>query len=157
MRTISLASLAVLISGSLLAQSFEVTSVKASPPPPNGLWNYNLSGGPGTKDPTRFTCQNFDLASLIQMVYDVPYYLLLTPAWTRDQRFDIVAKIPEGATKEQFLLMQQNLLAERFKLVVHREKKEMPLYELVVAKGGVKFKETGKPRDETDGPLFPGT
>jgi uncharacterized protein (TIGR03435 family) len=67
-------------------------------------------------------------------------------------------QVPEGATKEQFRLMQQNLLAERFKLAVHREKKEMPIYELVVANGGMKLREAsaGEPKNETELPRSPG-
>ena len=64
------------------------------------------------------------------------------PKWLDSERFDIVAKIPKGTTKEQFQLMLQNLLAERFKLTVHHETKELPKYALVVAKGGPKLKET---------------
>jgi uncharacterized protein (TIGR03435 family) len=114
-----------------------------------------MSGGPGTKDPSRFTCENFDLAALIEMAYDIPYYLLSAPGWTADKRFDIVAKVPEGTTKEQFRLMQQRLLIERFKLVVHRETKEIPVIELVVAKGGPKLKDlsAAQPKEESQEPV----
>ncbi|HWF47770.1 MAG TPA: TIGR03435 family protein [Bryobacteraceae bacterium] len=123
--------------------SFDVASVKPSHPPAGGNGaNYRMSGGPRTKDPSLFACENFDLAALIEMAYDVPYYLLSAPAWTADTRFDIVARVPEGATKEQFRLMQQRLLIERFRLVVHREKREMPVFELIVARGGPKLKDT---------------
>ena len=138
--------------------SFDVASVKPSPPPAGGRSaNYKMSGGPGTKDPSRFACENFDLAALIEMAYDVPYYLLSAPAWTADTRFDIVAKVPEGTTKEQFRLMQQRLLIERFKLAVHREKKEMPVFELVVAKGGPKLKDVSaaQPIQESQEPATP--
>ena len=78
----------------------------------------------------------------------------------------MVAKVPEGATKEQFRLMLQNLLAERFKLKAHRETKELPIYELVVGKNGPKFKEhEGQPppdmtpgavmRDKNGNRIFP--
>jgi len=50
--------------------------------------------------------------------------------------------VPEGATKEQVNVMLQNLLADRFKLAAHREKKEMPIYALVVGKNGPKMKES---------------
>jgi uncharacterized protein (TIGR03435 family) len=60
------------------------------------------------------------------------------------------AKVPRGATVEQFRLMLQNLLGERFKLHIHKEKKELPVYALVVMKGGPKMKESPKldPADE---------
>jgi uncharacterized protein (TIGR03435 family) len=68
-------------------------------------------------------------------------------------RFDFTAKIPPGTTKEAFRLMLQNLLADRFKMAVHREKKQMQVYELTVAKNGPKFKEA-VPKDapQDDGP-----
>jgi uncharacterized protein (TIGR03435 family) len=66
----------------------------------------------------------------------------IAPDWLSSVRFDVSAKIPQGTTPEAFHAMLQNLLAERFKLAVHREKKEMPVYEMSVAKNGPKFKET---------------
>jgi uncharacterized protein (TIGR03435 family) len=128
--------------------SFEVASVKPSAPPAAGRsGNYNMSGGPGTSDPGRFACENFDLASLIMLAYDIPSYRLSGPAWMRDTKFDIVANVPSGTDKEQFRLMQQNLLTERFQLKIHWETKEMQVYALVIAKGGSKLKEnaTGTP------------
>jgi uncharacterized protein (TIGR03435 family) len=58
------------------------------------------------------------------------------------ERFDIVAKVPKGATKDDVKLMLQNLLAERFKLTLHHEKKDLPMYALVVGKNGPKLKES---------------
>ena len=58
--------------------------------------------------------------------------------------FDVVAK-PDGPTKpEQFRLMLQSLLAKRFQLLIHREVKEVPIYALVVAKNGAKFKDANE-------------
>src|SRR5262249_55494855 len=57
-----------------------------------------------------------------------------------DLRFDIIAKVPEGATKEQVRTMLQNLLVDRFRLALHHETKELPLYELTLAKNGPKMK-----------------
>lgn len=68
------------------------------------------------------------------------------PAWIDEKRFDIEAKYDvekyPNLTREQRQLMLQQLLAERFKLVVHHEAKEFPLYALVPAKGGPKLEET---------------
>jgi uncharacterized protein (TIGR03435 family) len=66
--------------------------------------------------------------------------------------FMVSAKVPEGTSREQFNLMMQNLLIERFKLTFHREKKEMQAYELVVAKGGPKMKESAGPLDPDERP-----
>jgi uncharacterized protein (TIGR03435 family) len=69
-----------------------------------------------------------------------PYQL---PSASADApKFDVAAKIPAGATKEQVQTMLQNLLAERFKLAYHYEQKEMQMYDLVVGKCGLKMKES---------------
>jgi uncharacterized protein (TIGR03435 family) len=80
------------------------------------------------------------MKSLLTTAYGVKGYQISGPSWLDSERFDIVAKIAKGATKEQFQLMFQNLLAERFKLTLHRDTKELPMYALVVGKGGPKLK-----------------
>jgi uncharacterized protein (TIGR03435 family) len=62
--------------------------------------------------------------------------------WIKAARFDVLARIPEGVSKDLVPEMMQALLADRFKLVVHRETKEHAGYALLVAKGGPKFKES---------------
>jgi uncharacterized protein (TIGR03435 family) len=99
--------------------------------------------------------ENFDVASLILKAWNLPYYALSAPDWTHDVRFDVSATIPPGTTQEQFLLMQQNLLIARLGLAVHHEKKEMPVYELIIAKGGSKLKEAAPPQDLPDLTQFP--
>jgi uncharacterized protein (TIGR03435 family) len=69
-------------------------------------------------------------------------YQLTGPDFLNTERFDINVKVPKGATKEEYKVMLQNLLTERFKVTLHHEKKEMPVYELVVAKNGPKLKES---------------
>jgi uncharacterized protein (TIGR03435 family) len=121
---------------------FEVATIKPSPPPgPYGYSSIGCSGGPGTDDPERVRCVNMSLSSLVSVAYELRMNELVAPAWMENEKFDITAKVPAGTTKAQFHLMQQDLLAERFKLAVHRDQKEMPAYELVVLKGGPKFKE----------------
>lgn len=127
--------------------TFEVASVKPAAPPEMGRIMMGSRGGPGTGDPTRFTGSNMSLTMLITMAYDLKPYQLSAPSWLNTERFDIAAKVPPGATRDQFRIMLQNLLAERFKLVVHRETKELPVFELVVGKGGPKFKESA---DQTE-------
>ena len=121
---------------------FEVASVKPSPPPDGRGTMVSCSGGPGSKDPTLFTCQNMTLSNLICNAYNIPYYQLVMPESGRERpaMFHVNARVPEGATKEQFQQMLQNLLAERFKLAVHREMRDFQKYELVVARNGPKFK-----------------
>ena len=79
--------------------------------------------------------------------YDVQPYQVTAPDWMGNQRYDIIAKVPPGATKAQVNVMWQNLLKERFGMLVHHESKDFPVDELTVAKGGVKMKETDLPPD----------
>lgn len=138
----------LLITGFAYAQTFEVASIRPSPPsdPQVGM-TVGAKGGPGTSDPGLFTCQNFSLSNLVTYAYDLPFYRLTALDWMGTARFNVSAKVPIGTTKEQFLKMLQQLLAERFKLAVHWEKKEMQTYDLVIAKGGFKLKEV---RDEAE-------
>jgi uncharacterized protein (TIGR03435 family) len=99
-----------------------------------------MSGGPGSSDPGRIADSNVLLGSLVGVAYDIPFYRLVAPSWFNAERYDITAIVPAGATKEQFRQMLQRLLAERFKLQAHPENRELPVYELMVAKGGPKFR-----------------
>src|SRR5450759_2140572 len=101
-----------------------------------------MRGGPGSADPGQITYSNVSLKNVLMNAYAVKGYQINGPKWLDSERFDIVAKIPKGATKEEFKLMLQNLLAERFKLTLHHETKELPMYALVVGKGGSKLKES---------------
>jgi uncharacterized protein (TIGR03435 family) len=86
----------------------------------------------------------FSLKDLIRTAYEVKDYQITGPDWLGSplnaQRFNIEATLPEGATEKQVPQMLQALLADRFKLVIHRDMKDQPVYALVVAKGGLKLK-----------------
>jgi uncharacterized protein (TIGR03435 family) len=122
--------------------TFEVASVKpAGPfiPGPQGM-----HGGPGTDDPGRVTIPRATLAGLLTQAYDVWIDQISGPAWFSDgtaYAYSIAATMPPGTTKDQFRVMLQNLLAERFRVALHHETQIRPGYELVVAAGGPKFKE----------------
>ena len=118
---------------------FEVASVKASAPPT--VDPHILAMRTPPDPPGRFTRRDIPLSTLIVMAYRLKQYEYAGPSWLTSARFDIMAKVPEGAAQAQQMVMLQNLLAERFGLKVHREEREMPVYELVIAKGGPKFKE----------------
>lgn len=110
-------------------------------------------GGPGTNDPTRFSTQNLNLENLVTLAYGIEHYQLSGPDWLSQERFDIVAKVPEGATREQLWLMLRNLLEERFKLAAHHEQKEIQTYELTAGKNGPKLRESrDKPEPDAAGP-----
>ena len=126
------------------ALQFEVASVKAVPPPvgPNNGSSRGCFGGPGSWDPVRYTCANASVSLMAIQAYGLKPYQLRPPAGTDTYRFNVEAKVPPGATANQVRVMLRNLLTERFKLAFHYEKTETQAYALVVAKGGLKIKES---------------
>jgi uncharacterized protein (TIGR03435 family) len=136
------------------ALTFEVASVRPAPPYDGRGRTVSATGIPGSpygKDPGRFRAEHFSLSNLITMAYDIIYYRLSAPDGIDDAWFNIEAKMPIDTTKEQFYVMLQNLLAERFGIKVHWVSWQMQTYELVVAKGGPKLKEAAAdPSSETD-------
>jgi len=124
--------------------TFEVASVRHSPPPdPNGRVFFGPPrGGPGTRDPEQITWTNAALRNVLITAYDVQIFQINAPDWFSTERYDIVAKVPPGATKERVNVMWQNLLKERFGMVLHRESREFSVDELTIAKGGAKLQKT---------------
>src|ERR1700687_2395223 len=121
--------------------AFEVAAIRAAAPiTPEMITSGKLHVGMKI-DAGRVDIGFFSLHELIPLAYDVKSFQLVGPAWLSAQRFDILAKMPDGATKEQVPAMLRALLEERFKLVAHRENREQQVYSLEVAKNGVKFKE----------------
>jgi uncharacterized protein (TIGR03435 family) len=121
------------------APSFEVASVKPASPSATAI---SCSGGPGTTSPGIWRCSNVPLAFLISRSYGFQAYQFTPRAPCCQSRFDFTAKVPVGATKEQFQRMIQKLLEERLKLKLHHERKEMAIYELTVGEKGPKVKES---------------
>ena len=99
-----------------------------------------------------------NLKSLIVHAYQVKPYQISGPDWLDQQQFDIIAKYPEGATKDDAPRMLQSLLEDRFKLKVHKSNEERPVLALVVGRGGPKLKASAErpaPIDD-NAPLNPG-
>jgi uncharacterized protein (TIGR03435 family) len=92
-------------------------------------------------DKQRVDIGYMSLSDLLVTAYKVKPYQLEGPDWMKVQRFDVLATMPEGATKDDVPLMLQGLLRDRFKVEFHRDKKEHSVMALVVAKGGPKMKE----------------
>lgn len=99
------------------------------------------SGGPGTDDPGRIHYPLISLKVLLHRAYD-SYHDIEGPAWLNSQTVQVDATMPPTTTKEQFQQMLRNLIVERFQLKCHPEKREISGYDLVIAKGGPKFKES---------------
>jgi len=134
-----------LAAGSLFGQtpSFEVASIKPSQPiDPAMIQSGQLHRGMMI-DGARVDIGRFRLTQLIMKAWDVEMYQVQGPSWLMTgQAFDIVANLPEGATKDQVPAMLQKLLADRFKLQVHIDKQPREVYPLVVAQGSSKLKES---------------
>ena len=93
---------------------------------------------------SRFIVEAKNFLGLVLYAYDLrSYQVARTPALAalEETRYDIAARTPDGLapTTAQVRQMLQSLLASRFQLQAHREKREMPVYQLVVAKNGPKF------------------
>jgi uncharacterized protein (TIGR03435 family) len=107
----------------------------------------------------------FSLKDLIRTAYDVKDFQISGPDWLGGAmtatRFNIQATLPDGTTEKQVPEMLQTLLADRFKMVIHRESKDHAVYALVVARGGPKMKEAepdpapAKDASATDAPPEP--
>ena len=98
-----------------------------------------MTGGPGTKDPGRINYSGVTLKMLLKRAYDIGPEQISGPDWLDSERYDIMATVAAGTTPEQFRLMLQNLVAERFELRQHRETKTLAVYLLIVAKNGPKL------------------
>lgn len=122
------------------APSFEVASVKA-----------NKADGPGSRIQIqpggRFTVSNYSLRGLIQFAYQLQGFQIEGgPGWISSDRFDILAKaegdpppVPPGGPPSQMIVILRTLLADRFKLAMHKETRELPVYALVIARADGKL------------------
>ncbi len=116
---------------------FEVATIKPSDPNRPG-WGITLNRS------GMLNTLNTNLSDLIKFAYDMhPKQVIGAPAWVDSDKFDISAK-PDVAgmpSVNQLKAMLQKLLADRFNLKFHHEKKELSVYAITVAKGGEKIKK----------------
>jgi uncharacterized protein (TIGR03435 family) len=148
LRPLACISCVVLLSGASLAQSteplptFDLADVHVSP----HSTNPNQSGG--FVRAGRYEVRKATMVDLLRLAYTLdPEKILGGPSWLETDRFDIVAKVPAGTTQDNAKLMLQALLADRFKLVVHKDEKSIPGFVLSLGKGKPKLKEA-----DGDGP-----
>jgi uncharacterized protein (TIGR03435 family) len=132
--------------------AFEVASIRAVRAPssvensPNGQFHIGIS-----IDGSRADYGFMSLAELIPYAYGVKQYQVSGPSWMDETRWDILAKIPQGQSADRAPEMMQRLLMERFKLSIHREKRDRSVYALVIGKGGLKIKEAAT-EEQASGP-----
>jgi uncharacterized protein (TIGR03435 family) len=143
--------------------SFDVATVKPAAPLDPAQIAADMKAGRMPKvgqqiDATRATYTYTQLGELIAMAYNLRSYQISGPPWLSQERFDIVATLPEGATKDDVPAMLRALLEERFKLVAHQSQEEHKVLGLVVGKGGPKMKEsaTAPQAFDPNSPLAPG-
>jgi uncharacterized protein (TIGR03435 family) len=119
------------------APAFDVASVKES--------RLAKTGGEGSSrsriehSPTGLTMRNVSLTDCVMWAYRLDSFQVSVPGSLDSKAYDILAKISEPVPVSQLRLMLRQLLAERFKLNVHRDTKTLPVYALNVAKGGPKL------------------
>jgi uncharacterized protein (TIGR03435 family) len=119
--------------------AFEAASIRVDKEP-FGPGSVGVHGGPGTDDPGRITWRGLRLGGLINQAYDVDGDQVSGRASDLNgDRFIVTAIFPPTTTKEQFRMMLQSFLAERFHLVLHHETREVPGYEITILPGGPKF------------------
>ena len=134
------------------APAFEVASIKPSAADATRM---NIQRDPGGG----IVLTGVNLQTLVSMAYNIqPFQLSGGPPWLRSKRFDVVAKAPIDAAKSQTWAMLQTLLGDRFQLAVHREIRELSIFELVVAKGGPKIQPAHRAPSPADDFIqaFPG-
>jgi len=135
---------------------FDVVSIKP---------NRSGSGSMGIETHNdSYSATNVSLKRLLQDAYGIREDLISGgPGWAESTSFDINAKVVDPnldelkkLTGEQRRSMLQSFLADRFQLKVHIETKALPVYELVIAKGGLKFHEAASGNGSADGGRTPG-
>jgi len=128
---------AFLLCGCATAQQFEVATIK-----PSSLTPENSAGAGIHIDGAMVRYIGIDLKLLIGFGWGLKNYQIVTPDWMTTTRWDINAKIPDGVDLKQSAPMLQKLLIDRFEIRSHRETRDIPVYALIVSKGGSKLKES---------------
>jgi uncharacterized protein (TIGR03435 family) len=123
----------------MFGQQFEVASIRPSTGP-----NGDHVDAKVHIDGSRISCTYLSLTDYISAAYKVKIYQISGPDWLAGERFDISATLPAGATEGQVPDMLKALLADRFQMKFHMEKKDFPVYGLEIAKSGLKATESAE-------------
>jgi uncharacterized protein (TIGR03435 family) len=141
-------TLALLALGAIIPMAFEAASIKPAARPNSGDTNYHIATG-------SLTLENYSLRNCIVFAYGVNRDQVAgVPKWGDSDLYDIRAKAAGPAEGPELRLMLQTLLAERFKLAVHRETRTVQGYALVAARNGLKIKPVdggGRPSMQSRG------
>jgi bla regulator protein blaR1 len=130
---------------------FDAASVKVAPPLSGGVTVVRkLFGGPGTQNPGLVAGDRCTLTEMLVMAYGLETYQFARSAALEENFFTLEARVPHNAIASDIRVMMQTLLAERFGLRAHWEKRNQPGYELTAAKGGVKLTPSSGPKPPED-------
>jgi uncharacterized protein (TIGR03435 family) len=125
--------------------AFEVATIKPTEPGWTGGRYMTMKGA-------QFAAKNYEPRVLMAAAFNLPPAAISSgPDWLDSEHYDVLAKTPGDVkpTPDEQMSMLRNLFADRFQLKFHREPKELPLYQITVAKGGLKLRE---PTPSPDGP-----
>ncbi|HEY7190354.1 MAG TPA: TIGR03435 family protein [Vicinamibacterales bacterium] len=128
--------------GSAQEPSFEVATIKPTAPDDRSGRFLTMQGA------HQLVVKGYTLKFMVAAAHNLPPRLIAGgPAWADSDRYDIVAATPgdNRPTLDQQMAMLRTLLAERFKLAIHHESRELPVYELTVARRGAKLETSTAP------------
>lgn len=137
----------LLLAGGLTAQTFEVATVKPTPPDWHGGRYARMTST------HEFEARNFTLREMIALAFSLtPDLISGGPHWIDEDHYDVKASVAgtRRPNRETQMLMLESLIGERFQLTFRRERKQAPVYVLSVAKNGPKLKESTAAPDAPD-------
>jgi uncharacterized protein (TIGR03435 family) len=121
------------------APRFEVCDIQSSKiTDPRQMKADFLPGG-------RLDVRGISMKMMLAYLFNVQENMVEGPGWMGSEYYDIICKAPPNSNDDQLVAMAQTMLAERFKLVAHTEKKPAPVWALVANKKGVKITEVSAP------------
>jgi uncharacterized protein (TIGR03435 family) len=130
---IALVSLIVFLPRAGFGQQFDVADIRVNNSGQAGIQGGILPGG-------QVSVRNIPMKNLIAQAYKAAD-VAGGPTWLDSERFDIIAKAAPSTSEDTLRVMLQTLLAERFKLAIHREQRTKAVFALVAAKGGFKLQQ----------------
>ncbi len=141
--------------------SFEVASVKPAPTPIATKDAYTEGYNAGMRAAlasygmriagTRVNITDNSFQDLIRLAWQVKEYQIIGPSWMATEKYEIVANMPAGADRSQAPAMLRTLLGARFRLQLHKETRQIPVYALVAAKSGPKLAVAAGPPNKRPG------
>ena len=115
---------------------FEVVSIRYVPS--DSVSRIAMVGGPGTPDPTLFTCINCTVVMLIKKAYDVREFQISGLGDIVNDHYYLTARVPSGTSSDGFRKMLQSVMRTRFSMTFHHEQRRLKGFVLKVDKKGIR-------------------